>query len=233
MPRLSPAEITMQLSVAKRTSIRQHSALAFAPAKQQNERSFNFKLSFMDKRQQILEATATVMTEQGIESCAMSKVAKQAGCAAGTLYCYFDTKEELIRALYQHLVSSMNNACLNGHDGNAAIKTQFFQFWGNFYRFMLSSPRNRSLFEQLSASPAIDETLRDEAIEPIHSVIAQLLQQGKEQGYIKKLPDELLTTMTFGSLMMMAKKQQTVPECFRSEINEDDLLTVCWDAIKS
>lgn len=187
----------------------------------------------MDKRQQILEATATVMAEQGIESCAMSKVAKKAGCAAGTLYCYFDTKEELIRALYRHLVTQMNAACLAEHNPNDVIKTQFFRFWGNFYQFMLSSPRNRSLFEQLSASPAIDIALRDEAIEPIHSVITRLLQQGKEQGYIKNLPDELLTTMTFGSLMMMAKKQHTAPECFSADIHEHDLLTVCWDAIQS
>lgn len=187
----------------------------------------------MDKRQQILEATATVITEYGIESCAMSKVAKQAGCAAGTLYCYFDTKEDLIRALYRYLIAQMNSACLVEHNNTAAIKTQFFLFWGNFYQFMLSSPCSRSLFEQLSASPAIDEALREEAIEPIHSVITQLLQQGKEQGYIKNLPDELLTTMTFGSLLMMAKKQQTSPECFNSEIHENDLLTVCWDAIKS
>jgi AcrR family transcriptional regulator len=51
---------------------------------------------------EILAAALTVFTEQGFAAAKLEEVAKRAGIAKGTLYRYFDTKEDLFRAVVQH-----------------------------------------------------------------------------------------------------------------------------------
>ena len=187
----------------------------------------------MDKRQQILEATADLIAEQGLHSCPMAMVAKHACCGAGTIYRYFETKEELVQQLFLHLTEVMASHCMAGYDESACIKKRFYSFCGNFYRHMREHPRDRALMEQLSASPAISELQREKALEPMNKALTRLLAEGKSQMLIKDLPDEIITTMTFGRLTMMAKKQQLSPQMFPQAVQAEDLLNLCWDAIKA
>ncbi|MCH0538164.1 TetR/AcrR family transcriptional regulator [Streptomyces sp. MUM 203J] len=51
------------------------------------------------RRRQILDATAALLLEDGYEALTVSKVAARAGVAKGTVYLYFDSKQELLAAL--------------------------------------------------------------------------------------------------------------------------------------
>ena len=50
----------------------------------------------MEKHQLIIDATCDLIAENGLQATPISSVAKEAGCGAGTIYRYFETKEELI-----------------------------------------------------------------------------------------------------------------------------------------
>ncbi|KGK15495.1 helix-turn-helix domain-containing protein, partial [Vibrio navarrensis] len=52
-----------------------------------------------DKRQQILSAAEKLVAEFGFQGLSMSKLAKEAGVAAGTIYRYFTDKEHLLDEL--------------------------------------------------------------------------------------------------------------------------------------
>ena len=185
----------------------------------------------MDKREQILEATANLIAEQGLQDCPMAEVARHAGCGAGTIYRYFSTKDELVQQLYLYLTEKMAGCCLNNMEQQHCIRSRFDHFWGNFYRYLLSNPRESCLMDQLWASPAICSELREQAMQKMHDEITQLLATGKAAGLIKPVADELLLTMTFGSLFTIVKKQLQKPELFTGPVNLQDLLDMCWDAI--
>ena len=187
----------------------------------------------MDKRQQILEATAELIAEHGLQASPMSMVAKRAGCGAGTIYRYFETKEELVRELFADVALKVTEACLQGYDRHAGIKQRFFVYWGNFYHWMRDHPQTRALMEQLGSSPAICENHRQASMQCLQEPVTELLEDGKNQQLIKNLPDEVLATMTFGALMTMCRKQHLTPSTFTTEVNADDLITLCWDAIKA
>jgi len=187
----------------------------------------------MNKRQQILEATAELIAEHGLQASPMSMVAKHAGCGAGTIYRYFETKEELVSELFSEVTRQLSNACLQNYDKQAGIKQRFFVYWGNFYRWIRDNPQTRALIEQLGSSPAICEIHRQASMQCIQQPVKELLDEGKNQQLIKNLPDEVLVTMTFGSLMNMCRKQHLSPGVFTTEVNAEDLITLCWDAIKA
>lgn len=54
---------------------------------------------------EIIEAALDVFAESGFAAAKLGDVAKRAGVVKGTLYRYFDTKEDLFRAVVQHAVS--------------------------------------------------------------------------------------------------------------------------------
>ncbi|WP_017597558.1 TetR/AcrR family transcriptional regulator [Nocardiopsis lucentensis] len=59
------------------------------------------------RRRQILEATADLLLEDGHEALTVSKVAARAGVAKGTVYLYFDSKQELLAALQAQMWDRM------------------------------------------------------------------------------------------------------------------------------
>ncbi|MDP4005040.1 TetR/AcrR family transcriptional regulator [Methylobacterium sp. NEAU K] len=52
-----------------------------------------------DKRRQILEGARTVFLSAGFDGASMGEIARAAGVSKGTLYVYFDSKEDLFEAL--------------------------------------------------------------------------------------------------------------------------------------
>ncbi|WP_252904229.1 TetR/AcrR family transcriptional regulator [Secundilactobacillus silagei] len=52
------------------------------------------------KRARILDSTSKIMMEQGIAAVSLSKIAKDAGIASGTVYTYFKDKDDLLRGVY-------------------------------------------------------------------------------------------------------------------------------------
>ncbi len=53
------------------------------------------------KRRQILDGARAVFLSQGFDAASMGEIARAAGVSKGTLYVYFDSKEELFQAIVQ------------------------------------------------------------------------------------------------------------------------------------
>src|SRR5262245_10903240 len=56
--------------------------------------------------QEILEAALAVFAERGFAAARMETIAARAGVSKGTLYLYFDSKEEIFKALLQTMLVS-------------------------------------------------------------------------------------------------------------------------------
>jgi AcrR family transcriptional regulator len=56
------------------------------------------------RRTQIVEAAVAVITEQGLQNLSLSEIEKKTGMKRGQLTYYFHTKEEILLAVFDHLV---------------------------------------------------------------------------------------------------------------------------------
>jgi AcrR family transcriptional regulator len=59
------------------------------------------------RREQIIEAAVTVITEQGLQNLSLSEIEKKAGMSRGQLTYYFPTKEAILLAVFDRLVFLM------------------------------------------------------------------------------------------------------------------------------
>jgi AcrR family transcriptional regulator len=53
------------------------------------------------KRRQIMDGARGIFLEQGFDAASMGEIARRAGVSKGTLYVYFQSKEELFQAIFQ------------------------------------------------------------------------------------------------------------------------------------
>jgi len=80
-----------------------------------------------DKRAAILEATLRLISKHGFHGTAMSKVSKEACVSVGTIYHYFDSKDDLIDELYKAIKHRFAEAILKDFDQNQPLRTQIRQ----------------------------------------------------------------------------------------------------------
>ncbi len=93
-----------------------------------------------------------------------SAIARQAGVAAGTLYLYFESKEDLINQLYLEVVSDLARATIEGIDREAPVPDEFRRAWFNRARWHLDNLAASNFMRQCEASAVLtDATLAAKA----------------------------------------------------------------------
>lgn len=158
------------------------------------------------KKSKILETTLRLITERGFHDTPMSLVAKEAGVAAGTIYHYFSSKDELINELYSEMKARMGKALLQQGQVAGGVKERFFRFWTNLYQHFIEHPKEFKFLEQYANSPLVDREVRAE--NSLHyQPILDFMQQGIEAGVLRKMPLLLMANLVYGHIVSTAKLQ--------------------------
>jgi AcrR family transcriptional regulator len=73
------------------------------------------------KRQQILDAAARALADQGYSEAKLSEIADEVGTHAGSLYYYFSSREELVRAVLLTSLERMSAQLAEGLDESEGL----------------------------------------------------------------------------------------------------------------
>jgi AcrR family transcriptional regulator len=98
-----------------------------------------------DKRRRILDAACKTFGERGFHGTTTPVIAAAAGIGTGTLFHYFDTKEELVNELYRDLKLRLRGTLLDDlpepdlNDPHST-ETWFFEVWRRLASFALREP---------------------------------------------------------------------------------------------
>ncbi|HIA00416.1 MAG TPA: TetR/AcrR family transcriptional regulator [Myxococcales bacterium] len=93
-----------------------------------------------DKRERILAAAVKVFAAKGFYCARVSDVAREAGVADGTIYLYFESKEDLLRGLYEENMGKINEGVREIVDGDGPVLQKVSQFFEAWARFALDDP---------------------------------------------------------------------------------------------
>lgn len=183
-----------------------------------------------DKRAAILDATLDLISKHGFHGTPMSKVAKQAGVSAGIIYHYFENKDDLIDELYRAVKSDFGVAISAGYDEQLPLREQFRRVWINAMRYFMQHPKETVFMEQYAKSPYHRAEIEAEVL--VHYLpIIQFVERARREQIIKDLPDQMLYTLTFEVISMLAQKHVDG----QLEITDaliEQAVDACWDAIR-
>ncbi|MDI7860430.1 TetR/AcrR family transcriptional regulator [Rhizobiaceae bacterium n13] len=97
------------------------------------------------KREQILDGARRVFLRDGFDGASMNEITREAGVSKGTIYVYFDSKEDLFAALIDRqrsrVVETVRNA-LHNHD---AIEDALYSFGTKLTMHLVSEQTIRSM----------------------------------------------------------------------------------------
>jgi len=187
-----------------------------------------------DKREEILTATKKLIAEQGFHGAPMAMIAARAGVAAGTIYCYFDSRDILIKELYCEIEQRVSDALHEEYTHELPIRERFMYFSSKLLKYFIANPLDFRYVEQFHNSPYGAEYRRNnilcsknEGCDDFHI----LFNQGVAQQLIKNLPLPVLFALSFGPLMAVMRDHIQNVVNLNEELIEP-IAAACWDAVK-
>lgn len=155
-----------------------------------------------DRREEILQAAATLFARKGYQRAAVKEIADLAGIAPGTIYLYFDGKGDLLIQLMTRLTELEElDADLLG-----AFQTDARTFLTTISRERMArlvenEEMVRAILPQMLVQPALREAFYRELVEPLISVLEAYVRTRIEEGDIRPT-DVPLTVRAVQSLFI-------------------------------
>jgi len=183
-----------------------------------------------DKRDAILKATLSLVSENGFHGTPMSRIAKEAGVSAGIIYHYFDNKEDLIDELYKKLKIDLAQAMMDGYSEDLPLHERFCRIWRNTIRYYLVHPQETAFMEQYANSPYVKPEIEAASLEYFKPIL-DFMEYARQQGVVKNMSDEMMAAFTLETAIVLAKKH-TSGRLMMDEAAIELAVDVSWDAIK-
>jgi AcrR family transcriptional regulator len=182
------------------------------------------------KTDEIFDATLQLVKEHGLSGITMSMIAKKAGLATGTVYTYFENKEQLILQLFDKCFHNYATDYFAGFDPEAPFKVAFTTIWMNMVRHSVAKFSELIFIEQCFHSPFISEETR-KASKDLFQPWRDLLERGKKEKLIKQLDTVWLMIYIRGPIREMVKYAEYNKVKITKEFIEH-MFSMCWDGIK-
>jgi AcrR family transcriptional regulator len=181
-----------------------------------------------DKREAILQAALELVAQHGFQHTPMSLIVKHSGASAGIIYHYFDSKDDLIQALYRRVKSELGRAILATDVEHLPLAERFPVIWLNAFHYYATHPAETAFLQQYESVPDWEIHMQASLEEVV--ALFHLIEEYKQQRLIKDLPMTALYELTLGVALRLARQYSTG----QLSIDDDTLTLIarsCWDAI--
>ncbi len=157
----------------------------------------------------------------------MKWIAKDAKCGIGTMYNYFQSKDELINELYVEIKTNLFSYIIEALDQNTPVKQQFIDSWLKVIDYAILNPTEYKFLEIFAHSPKISKQATEEVNKLIYPVL-QIFEKGKQEGIIKNQDTLQLVIFVNGAITASILRNPQMDENGKMAI-----VLLAWDAIKS
>lgn len=154
------------------------------------------------KYMQIIDAAVIVIAENGYHQAQVSKIAKQAGVADGTIYLYFKNKEDILISLFEEKMGNFIEEIDQLIAGKGTATEKLLMMIEAHFS-MLSENHYLAIVTQLELRQS-NKDLRlkiNDVLKGYLRVIDKILLEGKENGEFSSALDiRLARQMVFGTI---------------------------------
>lgn len=107
-----------------------------------------------DKRIALLESATDIVATQGLGA-PTAQIAKHAGVAEGTLFRYFQTKDDLLNELFTYLTRKLSDALKQNLYETASLKDRASTMWNNYIDWGIGHQTANSAMKKLAVSEKV------------------------------------------------------------------------------
>jgi AcrR family transcriptional regulator len=144
-----------------------------------------------ERPKEILEAAFTEFSRNGYAVTTLDQIAERAGVTKGTIYVYFENKEQLFISMVRELTKATLDTVqgmFERHEGSTAdLLRELFSF---IYEDIVEDRRRREVVRMLIAEAPRFPTLADRYYDEIHrpclEMLKHVIQRGIDRGEIRQ-----------------------------------------------
>lgn len=160
------------------------------------------------KKLLIIESAVKVFARKGFYHATVNEIAREAAIADGTMYTYFQSKEDLLISIFEYKMDDILerfNAQLNGISDPLERFNKFIQI----YFLLIEEDKNLAeVFQvELRQSTKFLKDYHNQKFLDYLNLIADILRDGIEKGFFKSSMNiEIIKIMIFGALDEVARQ---------------------------
>lgn len=177
-----------------------------------------------------------LIAERGFHNAPTAEIAEKAGVAIGTIYRYFENKDDLIIKLHEEIEGAAMKVIIFDYDRDSPLRDRFSYVAGRMLKYMVGHPLEFRFMEQFYNSPYGIATRRDRLFAETEwgnntDILKELYEHGRSQQIIKDFELSVFFALSFGSLLNIARDH------IAGFVKLDDgmidkIVGACWDAVK-
>jgi AcrR family transcriptional regulator len=146
-----------------------------------------------DKRSAILDAATRLFAERGLAAAPTSEISKRAGVAEGTLFTYFETKDDLINSLYREIKLELADAMMSDFPRKKNVRTRLRHVWDRYVNWGIANPKQRKALAQLQVSEVVTKESKDAGGAPFVEFQTMIRDAIEQRIFRNDLPVELIS----------------------------------------
>ena len=183
----------------------------------------------IDKRNALMEATISLVNNNGFHAAPMSKIAKMANVSPATIYLYFENKQDLVNKVYLEVKSLFTSYAFETYDPNLPVEAGFEMIWKRIADFKLKETEEALFLAQCDNTPMISEDSRQKGLVHLQPLL-DLWERGQKEGIIKPISPYLLYAYTINPLSFLMVMQNR--GAFKiDEVDLEQAYRAAWNSI--
>ncbi len=158
--------------------------------------------------QEILEAALAVFAQRGFAATRMEDIAARAGVTKGTIYLYFDSKEEVFKSLVRHTIGgTLNQVVENAAAYKGSARDLLVLVLRTIGTFLRNSDRvvlPKIILAESGNFPELVRFYRFEIIEKGLGLLTSIVRHGIAQGEFRDIAPEHAARLCVAPLLLGA-----------------------------
>lgn len=157
-----------------------------------------------ERPRQILDAALSVFAEHGIASARLEEIAARAGVSKGTIYLYFQSKEDLFREVVRLVLVPLiaRGDELSAHGTATEQLTSYLAHQWTVFDLPNSEGWVRLVLLELHKYPDLAAFYRTEVIDRSNQVLGAIVRRGVASGEFRPLDPECAVRMIKAVILM-------------------------------
>ncbi|MFQ5401091.1 MAG: TetR/AcrR family transcriptional regulator [Anaerolineae bacterium] len=167
------------------------------------------------RRRLILDSAKAVFAERGFQNATVEEIANQAELAVGTLYRYFQSKEEMYVSLLFEAMEMFRQNIEAARASDAAPDEQLRAVWRYFYDFYVQQPESYLAFMFLH-NEGLRDVISPEVLDEINQragenfrLVGQIVQASVEAGIYRPVDSRVVVDVLWSLLMGLVQLTET------------------------
>jgi TetR/AcrR family fatty acid metabolism transcriptional regulator len=153
-----------------------------------------------NKRERIIAAAARFFGERGYHSTTTAEVAEAAGVAAGTIYIYFSSKEDLLVAVFEEFLERHMARLREGVERETGPEAKLRRLVFLGLELMEENPDSARIFlSQLRQSTSMIKMVAKRSSRAYRDIIESILDEGVRSSAFRPMDTRAVASMLFGS----------------------------------